>query len=246
MLTTASKCTITATITSMAVGGSDPSAAAARTNLRSQLALLRLASPGLPVGAFSYSRGLEPAVAAGFVHDEQSVADFILGALEHSVCPLDGAMLVRLYRAWACGDSDEARRLTRRLRAFRESAELLFEDEQMGLALSRLLAAQGVPLAEPKATGIPPSYTCMFALAAVRWGLDLEQALGGFFWAVCESQVSAAMRLLPLGQTAGQRILGCAIAVIERCVERAQAIGDAEVGNFAPGLALLSAQHETQ
>jgi urease accessory protein len=225
--------------------GSEP-IKGARTFLGSQLGLLRLASPGLPVGAFSYSRGLEPAVAAAVVHDEQSAADFILGVLEHSVCPLDGAMLVRLYRAWACSDIDQVRRSTQRLRAFRESAELLLEDEQMGLALSRLLVAQDVPSADPKAAGIPPSYTCMFALAAVRWGLDLEQALGGFFWAVCESQVSAAMRVLPLGQTAGQRILERSIAVIERCVQRAQAIGDDNVGNFAPGLALLSAQHETQ
>src|SRR6185295_10853822 len=62
------------------------------TPLRAQLALLRLASPGLPVGAFSYSRGLEPAVAAGWVHDEQSAGDFILGVLERSICPLEGAI----------------------------------------------------------------------------------------------------------------------------------------------------------
>ncbi|MFI5307026.1 MAG: urease accessory protein UreF [Polyangiales bacterium] len=217
-----------------------------RATLGAELALLRLASPGLPVGAFSYSRGLEPAVAAGWVHDEASAASFVLGTLEHSVCALDGALLVRLYHAWSAGDDAEVRRLTEYLRAFRESSELLLEDEQMGLALGRLLRAQGVAGADLKASGMPPSYTCMFALAAVRWGIGLEQAVGGFFWAVCESQVSAALRLLPLGQTAGQRMLERAIAVIERCVPRALATPDDQIGNVAPGLALPSAQHELQ
>jgi urease accessory protein len=216
------------------------------TKLRAQLALLRLTSPGLPVGAFSYSRGLEAAVAAGWAQDERSAGDFILGVLEHTLCPLDGALLCRLYRAWAKDDALAVRRLTLELRAFRESSELLLEDEQMGLALARLLAARAVPGADLKASGIPPSYTCMFALAAVRWSIELEQALAGFFWAVCESQVSAAQRLLPLGQTAGQRLLERAMPVVERCVPRALAIEDDEIGNFAPGLALLSAQHEVQ
>jgi urease accessory protein len=214
--------------------------------LGAQLSLLRLASPGLPVGAFSYSRGLEPAVAAGSVHDEQSAGDFILGVLEHTVCPLDGALLCRLHRAWSADDAAEVRRLTHLLRAFRESRELLLEDEQMGLALARLLVSMGVPGAELRTLEIPPSYTCMFALAAVRWGIDLEHALAGFLFALCESQVSAALRLLPLGQTAGQRLLERAMPVVERCVERALHVPDDEIGNFAPGLALLSAQHELQ
>ena len=222
------------------------SPAAIHATLGPQLALLRLCSPALPVGAFSYSRGLEPAVAAGVVSDEASAGDFVLGVLEHAVCPLDGAMLCRFHAAWARDALGEVRRLALRLQAFRESAELAFEDEQMGLALARLLAAQQVAGADLKQGELAPSYIAMFALAAVRWGIALEPALAGFFYAVCESQISAALRLLPLGQTAGQRLLERALPVIERCAERALAIPDDDIGQLAPGLALLSAEHEHQ
>jgi urease accessory protein len=214
--------------------------------LRAQLSLLRLTSPALPVGAFSYSRGLEAAVAANLVHDERSAGDFILGLLEHSVGPLDGAVLCRLHGAWSREDLDEVRRLTQLLRAFRESRELLLEDEQMGLALARLLVSMHVAGAELRVLEIPASYTCMFALAAVRWGIALEPALGGFFFASCENQITAALRLLPLGQTAGQRLLERALPAIERCVASTLRVEDDEIGNFAAGLALLSARHESQ
>jgi urease accessory protein len=214
--------------------------------LQAQLSLLRLVSPALPVGAFSYSRGLEPAVAADWVCDEQSAGAFILGVLEHAVCPLDGAVLCRLHRAWSERDQGAVLHWTRVLRAFRESCELLLEDEQMGIALGRLLTSLGVAGADAKVTAIPPSYTNMFALAAVHWGIDLPNAIAGFFFAYCEGQVSVALRLLPLGQTAGQRMLERAMPVVERCVERATSLDDAEIGNFCAGLALASARHETQ
>jgi urease accessory protein len=232
----------------MAEGG--PSALAAPgiaqpTSLRAQLALLRLASPGLPVGAFSYSRGLEPAVAAGWVHDEASAGDFILGVLERSICPLEGAILVRLHDAWSAHDGGAVRAWTLWLRAARESRELLLEDEQMGLALRRLLINAGVATTA-ETTAPPPSFTCMFALAAVRWGIAVEHALAGYFWVYCEAQTAAIMRLLPLGQTAGQRLLERALPIIEACTERARTLPDDEIGNFAAGLALASAHHESQ
>jgi urease accessory protein len=215
------------------------------TPLRAHLALLRLASPGLPVGAFSYSRGLEPAVAAGWVHDEASAGDFILGVLERSICPLEGAILLRLHDAWSADDAGSVRAWTLWLRAARESRELLLEDEQMGLALRRLLINAGVATTV-EAGALPPSFTCMFALAAVRWGIAAEHALAGYFWVYCEAQTTAVMRLLPLGQTAGQRLLERALPIIEACTERARTLPDDEIGNFAAGLALASAHHESQ
>jgi len=207
---------------------------------------MRLASPGLPVGGFSYSRGLEAAVAAHWVHDEQSAGDWILGVLEHALGPLDAAVLCRLHDAWSTGDVDAVRRWTQFLRASRESAELLLEDEQMGLALARLLRESGEARAALKQADLPASFTCMFALAAVHWQISRQDALLGLLWSATESQVSAALRLLPLGQTAGQRMLERAWPVIERCAARASELADDDVGNFTPGLALASAWHETQ
>jgi urease accessory protein len=212
----------------------------------SRLALMRLCSPALPVGAFSYSRGLEAAVQAGWVHDEASAGDWIVGVIEHALCPLDAAMLHRLHAAWVVDDVQAVRHWTQFLRASRESAELLLEDEQMGLALARLLVESGEPRAALKAAQLPASFTCMFALAAVRWRIDADDAVLGLLCSCAESQVSAALRLLPLGQTAGQRMLERTWPVIERCTERAREIADDELGNFTPGLALASAWHETQ
>jgi urease accessory protein len=210
-----------------------------------KLALMRLVSPGLPVGAFSYSRGLEGAVAEGWVHDEATAWAWIHGVLEHALCPLDAAVLCRLHAAWSACDLAAVRRWTLFLRASRESAELLLEDEQMGLALARLLRA-GEPSACAELAELPPSFPSMFALAAVRWGIDLGDTVLGFLWSALEAQVSAALRLLPLGQTAGQRMLERALPEVERCAARARALGDDQLGNFTPGLALSSARHETQ
>jgi urease accessory protein len=209
------------------------------------LGLLRLVSPGLPVGGFSYSRGLEGAVASGWVVDEASAEEWVAGVLEHAVAPLDGAVLGRLHRAFAADDAGEALRWMAVLRASRESRELLLEDEQMGRALGRLLRSMGqcpAWLGPDVRTG----FAAMFALAAVRWGIAERDARIGLLWATAEGQVSAALRLLPLGQTAGQRILARALPAIERCAELAAALGDDDIGNFTPGLALASAWHETQ
>jgi urease accessory protein len=214
--------------------------------VRGVLALLRLVSPALPVGAYSYSRGLEAAVEARWVHDEGTAGEWICGVIEHCVTPLDGAVLCRLHRAWSDSDLEAARSWTDFLRASRESAELLLEDEQMGLALARLLHGLGVPGADLKSCGLAPSYTAMFALAAVRWGVALEPGLLGFLWALAEGQVSAALRLLPIGQSAGQRILEGALPCLERCAARAHTLQDDDIGNFSPGLALASSWHETQ
>jgi urease accessory protein len=155
-------------------------------------------------------------------------------------------VLLRLHRAFAGGDDLSVLRWTRVLRAYRESAELLLEDEQMGLALARLLLARGEGRADLRRRGLPPSYTGMYALAASSWGIDERHALAGFLYACCDAQVSAALRLLPLGQTAGQRMLERGMRAIERCVESTMRIADDDVGSFAAGLALGSAQHETQ
>lgn len=212
-------------------------------NVGAQLALLRLVSPALPVGAFAYSRGLEGAVSAGLVSDEASAGDWITGVLEHVLCPLEGALLVRMHAAWQLDDLPRVRALSLQLRAFRESGELLFEDEQMGSALARMLRGVGVLVPD----SVPqPGYTCMFALAAARWAIPAPEALAGFFWAFAEGQVGAGLRLLPIGQSAGQRILERALPVIERCVPRALALDDDQIGSFAPGLARCSARHETQ
>jgi urease accessory protein len=210
------------------------------------LPLLRFASPTLPIGSYAFSRGLEYAVHAGWVCDEVTAGDWVLGLLRHSAARLDGPLFVRLHAAALAADLDRLERWNRRLLVSRESAELRFEDTQLGAAFARLLVSQGVVDAAAWASRSDVCYATVFALAAVHSLVPLEPALLAFLWAPAESQVSAAVRLIPLGQTAGQRILATVARELPLCATLANSYGDDELGALAPGLALASALHETQ
>lgn len=211
-----------------------------------RLRLLQLVSPTLPVSGYMYSQGLEYAVEAGWVRDEPSAGQWILGLLEEAVPGLDVAVLGRLYRAWKEEDLQAVVAWSRYVQASREAAERLQEDRAMGQALARLLADLGVAAAGPWARSPAATYPTAFALAAVSWGIPVDEAAEGYLWAWCEQQVSAAMRLVPLGHTAGQRLLSRAIEQIPAAARRGLALPDDAIGFVTPGLAIASARHETQ
>lgn len=206
------------------------------------LQLLRLASPSLPIGSFAYSQGLEQAVEQGWVGDEATAADWLLGLLAHMQAGQEAPLFARLYRAWADGDAARAEEWNGRVIALRETAELRAEERDAGASLARLLADLGVIDRGPAGHG----YTSLFACAAVRWGIALPEAAGALLWTWCQNQVAAAVRLVPLGQTAGQRILARLIDEIPGAVARGLALDDADIGFTAQGLALASARHECQ
>ncbi|MEJ5019085.1 urease accessory UreF family protein [Ochrobactrum vermis] len=210
------------------------------------LHLMRLVSPSQPVGAFSYSRGLEWAVHAGTVSNEESCADWVLGLLEHSYAALDGAIFWRMISALTRHDDAEFCRLNDWLAASRESSELELEDRRMGESLLTLLAELGVDQARNFASERRVTYPAAFAIAACNWNIEPVDALRGLMWSVVESQIMTAIRLVPLGHTAGQRILIAGAAKIERAVEKARTLNDDDIGNTAPALAMASAWHETQ
>lgn len=199
--------------------------------------LLQLASPMLPVGAYSYSGGLEAAIEAGEVRDAASAGRWIADVLAHVVARLEAPVLARMLAA----DADSARWNAYFLAA-RETAELRAETVQMGYSLNRLLPALGVePLALEE-----PSFAAAFAHAARAWGLAPREALVTYLWAWVENQVMAAVKAVPLGQTDGQRLLAALGARLGPLADEALALGDEEIANFAPRLALFSARHETQ
>ncbi|MGY0574825.1 urease accessory protein UreF [Bradyrhizobium sp. RDM12] len=184
------------------------------------LHLLRLVSQSLPVGAFSYSRGLEWAVSSGMIRDENSAQEWIIGTLEYSYAVLDGALFWRMAHALKLNDHEQFLRYDTWLGAGRESRELASEDRRMAEAFLRLLLDLDVPLA-CKAPGQARTYPAMFAIASHHWRISPADALKGLMFSVVEAQVAAAIRLVPLGHTAGQRILIGAIQVIERAAETA-------------------------
>jgi urease accessory protein len=207
--------------------------------------LLQIVSPALPIGAFAYSQGLEQTVAEGWVTDEAEAAAWLLGLLESSFATLDLPVLARLIAAWRAGDVATVERWSAWLAACRPTREIRAEDRQLGAALARVLGALGIGDAAAWTTRTHVTHAAMFALAAVRFEVPNEAALAGHAFAWAEAITSAAVRLVPLGQSAGQRLLAAAGAAIPAVVNRALTLPDDEIGSAAPGQAIASARHET-
>src|SRR5690606_18230017 len=203
--------------------------------------LWQLVSPTLPVGAYSYSQALEYAVEAGYVRDTASAQRWIAGLLETNLAAVDLPLLARVHRAFAAGDTPAVLRWSRELEAMRETAELRLEDMSMGGALAQLLASFGLAVPDKR---LP--FASAFALACVHWEIGERDACAGYAWAWCEAQTAAAVKLVPLGHTAGQRILFHLGGRIPAAVDNALERGDDELGMSLPGFAIASALHETQ
>jgi urease accessory protein len=208
--------------------------------------LFQLSSAALPIGAFAYSQGLEQAVALGDVKCRDSSSAWIVGMLQRSVLSLDVPVFARLYRALSEGDAASARRWNDYLFAARGSAELRAEERQVGAALVRLLSREGVDTAVPWLGDPRVTLATGFALASVAWGAPLSEAALSYTFAWSESQVGAATRLIPLGQSDAQRVLSTIIERAAAGIESALSRGDDEISSTSPGQLLLSALHETQ
>lgn len=215
---------------------------------RDPLALLRLChlvSPALPVGAYAYSQGLEYAVHAGWVTDEGSTLEWLQGQSEHALGTLDLPLLLRLHRSWSAADVASVRCWTAQLLAARETAELRAEDRHLGAALARVLVEIDVEDARSWLTG-DSSFATLFALAAVRWHIGVDDALSGYLWSWTENQVLAALKLVPLGQSAGQRLLHRLSGSMPGIVTRARQLDHAAIGVGVIAPMLASALHESQ
>ena len=214
------------------------------------LRLLHLASPALPIGAFHFSQGLEYAVDSGHVRDETSALDWIDGVAGASLATLDLPVLNRSLAAWRANDFEAVIRWNAFLIACRETAELRLEDRHLGAALLRVLAGLGVGTdlfgdqCGMEDTGI--SHATAFALACARWNIAPLAALETYAWAWTENQVLAAVKLVPLGQSAGQRILHAQHARLAAYSARAIEVLDSDIGISTCGQAMASARHETQ
>jgi urease accessory protein len=211
--------------------------------------LLQLASPALPIGAYSYSQGLEWAVTAGTVGDAASAQTWIGSALELVVAPGEAAVTWRLLDAAQNGDWAAVGEWNDWFRTSRETAELRAETEQMGQSLVKLAAdleLLDAPARAAAAALSPVTLPAAYALIARGFGVPAEAALTAYVWSWLENQVLAALKTIPLGQVAGQRLLADLGARIPAAVAIARALPADEVSSFAPGLALASSRHETQ
>lgn len=211
-----------------------------------RLRLLHLVSPSLPIGAFSYSQGLEWAVEYGWVRDAGTLSGWLASSLESNVAGIDLPILARLYRACQAGDEDEVRHWSGMLLAYRETHELRSEERSRGRALATLLMGLDVEYAEAWRETLGLCQAAGFALASVKWGISLRAAALGYVWGWLENQITAGVKLIPLGQTQGQQVLFELTRSLPAAVRRGLAIQDHELGGATPALAIASSRHETQ
>ncbi|MFZ2121811.1 MAG: urease accessory UreF family protein [Rhodoferax sp.] len=207
-----------------------------------------LASPALPIGGFSYSEGLEAAVDTARVTTESEAAAWLLDQLELSLARGDLAVLAQAIPAWQAADATRMAALNAWVLQTRESSELRAQTEQMGRSLLEWLrnhttatASQIGLLAE-----LQPTYPLAFALAASATDAPVREGLLAYAFGWAENMVQAAIKSVPLGQSAGQRILSALTAAIPAAIDHALSLPDSARQAFSPMLAILSAQHEVQ
>ncbi len=207
-----------------------------------------LASPALPVGGYSYSEGLEAAVHAGLVFDEAGAGDWLLDQLWLSTVRSELPALHHALAAWRHHRTDEVADVNAWVLRTRESAELRAQTLQMGRSLIDWLR-NGPQASDVRVQSVPGDHTCWpvaFALACALVNATGHQALTTYAFGWAENMVQAAIKAVPLGQAAAQRVLNRLVQALPEAVASALAVQPEQRQAFTPALAMLSAQHETQ
>jgi urease accessory protein len=207
---------------------------------------MQMTSQAFPIGGYSHSGGLEAAIDAGLVHDEATVGRWIADMLNFSLATYELPMLGDFHAAWGSRDLAALTALNRQFLASRESAELRAASVQMGYSLNKLLRAlPDMPgsLLDALRSLQEPALPCAWSGAAQAWHITSTDSAAAYAWAWAENQALVAMKSVPLGQSAAQRVLLGVGAVIASLT---LGIPDQARSNFAPGLAILCSQHETQ
>jgi urease accessory protein len=213
------------------------------------LAMLHLASPQLPVGGFSYSQALEAAVNAELVHDATTAQRWITDQFSSAFATWELPTLAAMHAACERGDIAMLHALNADFIASRETRELREETLQMGWSMRSLLGDllsgsvnQSAALQDLRLTSYPAAFAC----AAAALGLNGPQVVTAYAFSWAENQVAAAIKAVPLGQVAGQKILLGLHETINAAGSRAVVMPLDERSSFAPTLSILSSRHETQ
>ncbi len=212
-------------------------------------ALLRLASPQLPIGGYSYSQGLEMAVEDGRVSDADSARRWLEDQLLLNLARFEAPLLLAHCEAAAQDNWPRLLQLAAEHRASRETRELQLESRQMGYSLTQLL--DGLPeLDQPArdclAAADEPGLALAWALAARAWQITPADALAAWLWGWLENQLAVLMKTLPLGQQAAQRLTSQLLPTLTQAQRDANELPEAAWGSAPFGLVLTSMAHERQ
>jgi urease accessory protein len=222
------------------------------TDFQAFLRLLQLVSPALPVGAYSYSEGLETLVQASTIADRTALEFWLTQELRQGAIRLESAVVARVHTAAMQQDYATLHHWNQWLSAFRETEEMRQQSWQMGRSLVRLLQAlQPDPLLQPsvqalvEACGEPCNFAVAFAIAAAAWQIDRASTSLGYLHSWAGNLVNASVRLIPLGQTQGQQILLSLYPQLEQTAIEVLELPEDEFGSCSWGAAIASMTHET-
>ena len=212
--------------------------------------LQQLISPSLPVGAFTYSQGMEWAVECGWLKTADDVHAWLESLLFDTMLYFELPLLKRLHNACAAGDEQAFAHYSALMVAGRETKELRLEEAQRARALvnvlNKLPDINTWPLFEPWQQTLMKTPSAGFAMACCQWQIPVDHALGGYAWAWLENMVMVAIKLVPLGQSDGQRVLYRLSEQISAVCQAAKNVADSDIGASSPAMAIASSLHETQ
>ena len=211
------------------------------------LSILQLASPALPVGAYSYSEGLEMLVENGTIANQLHLKDWLKAELLYGAIRLEAAVMVRSQQSAKIGDIESLCRWNLWLSAARETEELRASSWQMGRSLIQLLGKlepQIIPIANT--IGNPCNYVIAFGIAVAHWQISIKAALLGYLHSWASNLITAGVKLIPLGQTAGQQLLLDLQPLLSAAALEILTLEDDRLACCSWGLSLASMQHETQ
>ncbi|MFD1383095.1 urease accessory protein UreF [Rhodanobacter aciditrophus] len=214
------------------------------TTNQAMLRIMQLSSVSLPVGGYAFSQGMEYAIETGWVTKQQQVADWTALQLTQSLARVDLPVLRLAMDAWGTQDEGRIVELNDLVLACRETKELRLNDTAMGEALARLLRSLEIPTPFVRLEDI--SFVVLFAIAAKHWQIDYDTAALGFAWSWLENQIAAATKLVPLGQTQAQKLLGKLQPVLMEAITLADQLDEDDIGAGLPAVAIASCLHETQ
>jgi urease accessory protein len=211
------------------------------------LMLLQLTSPALPVGAYSYSEGLETLVDQGLIKSAADLQTWLTESLATGSIGIEAAILIRAHRAWTKGDQQQVIYWNHWLSATRETAELQQQNWQMGRSLLKLLQDL-YPQSDWSGWSMAENWNMavIFALAAGLAEIDEYTAVLGYLHSWASNLVSAGVKLIPLGQTAGQKLMLQLAEPIRMSADRSLTLPDDQLFSCSWGLAIASMTHETQ
>ena len=211
--------------------------------------LLAWLSPAYPVGAYTYSHGLETAVEDGTVATRAALVGYIATVLRAGAGRIDGALLAAAWRAAAAGEDAALDAVAVLAAAWRGTAETALESMAQGTAFTGVTQSAwpdarfaAYAARHPRALAHPVA----FGAAAGFQGIPLRPAVAGWLAAFAANLVSAGVRLVPLGQTDGQVATAALHPVVEAAADAALAADLDTLGTAVPMLDLLSMRHETQ